>query len=51
MIESDIGDNAQVGRDDIGTVETSAQTYLDHGYIYFLRGKIEKGHLHSQLEE
>ena len=51
MVVADVGNHAQVGSDDVGTVETSAQSYLDDGCVDRLAGKIVEGHHHGQLEK
>ena len=51
MVETDIGNNTQIGGDDIGTVQTSAHAYLYNGYIHFLIGKIAECHCRGKFEE
>ena len=51
MVETDIGDDREVGRDDVGAVETSSKAYLDDGHIDLLLGKVVEGHGRGELEE
>ena len=51
MVEADIGDNAEQRRDDVGTIQPTAQPYLDHGNIHGLLLEILKGHRRGQFKE
>ena len=51
MVESDIGDDGEHREDDIGAIESAAQTYFDDGEIHFLVGEVLKGHRRHYLEE
>lgn len=51
MIPTDIGNDTQIGGDDIGTVQTSAHTYFDYSYIYLLVGKVAECHCCGEFEE
>ena len=46
-----VGDDAQIGADDVSTVQSSAQTYLDDGHVYLFICKVTESHGGGQFEE
>ena len=51
MVETDVGDDTEVGTDDVGTVEASSQADFDDCYIYLLLSEIIECHGGGELEE
>lgn len=51
VVEADVGDDAQVGLDDVGTVQSSSKAHLNDGHIHLLLGEISKSHGSGQLKE
>lgn len=51
MVETDVGDDGKHWGDDVGAVESAAQSYLDYGVIYLLLGKVFQSHGSGQFEE
>ena len=51
VVETYVGDDAEVGRDDIGAVETATHAHLDDSHINLLSGEIVEGKPHGHLEE
>ena len=51
MVETDVGNERQVGLNDVGTVQSPAKSYFDYSYVYCLFGKIKKSHDRCQFEE
>ena len=51
VVEADVGDDAQVGPDDVGAVQPSAQAHLDDGHIHPTVGKVAESHGGGQLEK
>ena len=51
MVETDIGDDGEDGREDIGAVESSAESDFDDGYVNLLSDKIVEGECGHRLEE
>ena len=51
MVETDVGDDGKHWGDDVGAVESAAQSYLDYGVIYPLLGKVLQCHGSGQFEE
>lgn len=51
MVKADVGDDGEVGADDIGAVETSAKPDFDDGYIDLLFCKVEEGKGCGKFEE
>ena len=48
MIQTDVGDDAEVGGDDVGAVETAAKTHLHDGDIDFMT-PVQHNQLYAQL--
>lgn len=40
VVHADVGDDGEYGRDDVGTVESTAESHLDDSDVYLLIGKI-----------
>ena len=51
VVEAYVGDDAEVGRDDISAVETASHAHLDDSHIDLLGGEIVEGKPHGHLEE
>ena len=51
VVERYVGDDGEHWRDDIRAIESSAQSYLNNGYVYMLLSKILEGHRSGQFEE
>ena len=51
MVEADIGDEAQVGMNNIGTVQSSAKSYFDDSNIDLLSGEVMECHGCGKFEE
>ena len=51
MVKTDVGDDTQVGTDDVRAIQTPSQSYLDYGYIYLLFSKIIECHGGGKFEE
>ena len=51
VVEADIGNDREVGHDDIGAVEATAETYFNDSNINLLFCKVEKGECGGQLKE
>ncbi len=51
VVVSDVGDDAEVGGDDVGAVEPASKTHFNDCHVGCLLGKVEEGHFHGQLEE
>ena len=51
MIEADVGNDAQNRRNNIGAIQSPAQTDFNHGYIHLLFGEILESHSGSQFKK
>ena len=51
MVERDVGDDGEQGRDDVGAVKPTAQSHLDDGDVNLLFGEILEGQGRGQLEK
>ena len=51
MFQTDICDYAQIGLDNIGAVQSAAQSHLNDCHIHLLFGKILECHSGGQLKE
>ena len=51
MVEADVSDDREVGRDDIGAVESSAKAHLDDGYIDLLLSDVEDCHGRGEFKD
>ena len=51
MVGAYVGDDAEVGGDDVGAVEPSAESYLYNSYIYVLLGKVGECHRCGEFKE
>ena len=51
MVEVDVGDDAQLRRDEVGRVQPAAHAHLNDGNINLFVSEIIEGHAHSHLEE
>ena len=51
MVEADVGNDAQVGTDDVGAVQPAAQSYFDDGHVNLFVGKVAECHGGGQFEE
>ena len=51
MVKTDVGNDAYIRTDDVGAVQSSAESHLDYGYIHLLIGKVAEGHGSGQLKE
>ena len=51
MVQADIRDDTQGRRDDVGTIQASAQSDLDYRVVYLLVPKIGERHAGDHLEE
>ncbi len=43
VVERDVGDDAELGRDDVGGVEAAAEAYFEDGDVDLLFGEVEEG--------
>ena len=51
VVEADVGDDAEDGRDDVRAVQTAAEACLDDGDVHLAAAEIVEGHGRGQLEE
>ena len=51
VVQTDVGNHAHLGGDDVGAVETAAQSYFHHGDVYMLLGEVFEGQGGGELEE
>ena len=51
MIERDIGDDTQFRRNEVGAVQTPAQSHLDYGEIDLFLGKIQESEGGGEFKE
>ena len=51
MVQTDIGDDAEQGGDDVGRVEAAAHTHFDDGDVDLLVAEVVEGQSDSHLEE
>lgn len=51
VVKRDVGDDAEIGEYDVGTVEASAQPHFDDGYVDLLIGEVAEGHGGCEFEE
>ena len=51
VVVADVGDDTGAGRDDVGAVETPAETGLDDRHIDVAGGEVVKGHHHRQFKK
>ena len=51
MVKADVGNDAEVGTDDVGAIEATSQTDFYYGYIYLLLSEVAECHSGSQFKE
>ena len=51
MVETDVGDDAQIGRNQVGAIQPTSQSYLNNRHIHMAVCKIAECHGCGQLEE
>ena len=51
MVDADISDDAEFGRDDVGAVEATTETNFDDSNVDLLLSKIAERHCRSDFEE
>ena len=51
VVHADVGDDAELGDDDVGAVQATAQSDFDDGDVDLLFGKVVEGHRCRQFKE
>ena len=51
MVKADIGNETEIGMNNIGAVQASAQSHFNNGYIHLLSSKIMESHSGGKLKE
>ena len=51
MVKADVGDDAEVGTEEVGAIQSTSQAYFDNRYVYLLFGEMIECQGSSQFEE